>query len=165
MEKVRATWLGWVKDVRVNAGVPPYSYDARMDRTADIWASVLRDRDERNASNVHRRNLSDSYYDFSKITHWFEDHGVYAKVVNRSTTTENVGFGSYACKDIDCTDEMIAAVRKTFDFFMSEKSYNGVHYRSLIQSNFTKIGFSVQVNTTSGRYYVVIHYITEFSDK
>lgn len=73
MEKVRATWLSWVNEVRGNAGVPPYTYDARMDVTANAWAMVLRDRDERNASNVHRRSLADSYYDFGKITQWFED--------------------------------------------------------------------------------------------
>lgn len=165
MEKVRSTWLSWINEVRANSDLPLITYDQRLDLTANAWAMVLRDRDERNASNVHRRSLTDSYYDFGKITQWFEDSWVFARVVNHATTTENVWFWSYNCDTKDCTDAMIAAVRKTFDFFMSEKSYNGVHYRSMVQPNFSKIGFSVQVNTTSNRYYLVVHYITDFEEE
>jgi len=41
---------------------------------------------------------------------------------------------------------MITAVRKTFDYFLSEKSYSGVHYKSLVNPVFTKIGVGVTVD-------------------
>lgn len=162
MNQVRSTWLGWYNEVRGWLGVTPYALDSRLDRTAQIWATVLRDRVEYNATNVHKRDLSDGFYDYDKITDWFAQYGVIGVVRNRATTTENVGFWYYSCDDSDCTDELIQAVRGTFDFFMSEKSYNGAHYRSIVQPNFTKMGISIQVDPSIHRFYIVVHYITDF---
>lgn len=40
------------------------------------------------------------------------------------------------------------------------KSYD-VHYRSIIQPYFTKIGLSIIVVPSEQRYYLTVHYITE----
>jgi hypothetical protein len=162
MARVRTTWLSWYNDVRSDMGRSPYVYDSRLDDTARVWAQALKMRDERDASDVHKRSSWDSYYDYKKITDWFEDHGVVWVIRNRATTTENVWFWYYKCSQSDCTDELIDAIRGTFKFYMSEKATNGSHYRSIVQPNFTKIGLSIQVDASTNRFYLVVHYITDF---
>jgi hypothetical protein len=159
IDQVRSTWLGWYNDVRKGMWRSPYTYDARLDNTAYAWNQVFANG---KGQNHHRRNPWDSYYDYPVITEWFRDRGVVGKVVSGATTTENVGWGTYACSSSDCTGTLIASIRSTFDFFMSEKSYNGAHYRSVVSSAFTKIGLSVIVVPSERRYYLTVHYITEF---
>lgn len=159
MDKVRSTWLWWYNDVRRNLWLQWYAFDSKLDATAYDWNKVFA---SGRWQNHHRRNPWDVYYDYSKITSWFKERGVVGKVVNGATTTENVWWGTYSCSSSDCTDNLIRSIRSTFDFFMSEKSYNGAHYRSVMSSAFTKIGLSVIVEPSERRYYLVVHYITEF---
>jgi predicted secreted protein len=57
--------------------------------------------------------------------------------VQRSTFTENVGYARFACDEVDCTDEAIEAMRRVFDYFMSEegKAYD-VHYRTIVHPRY-----------------------------
>jgi hypothetical protein len=96
------------------------------------------------------------------IDSWFIARGVNPKIVSRAKHTENVGYGYYSCSQSDCTDTLIASIRSTYDFFMSEKgkAYDA-HYRSIVQPNFSKIGLDVIVVPSERRYYLTVHYITE----
>lgn len=160
MDRVRSTWNSWYTDVRANLGLSGYTYDKRLDRTASDWNEVFA---AGNWLNHHRRSPTDSYYNYSKITDWFRARGVVGKLIGGATTTENVGYGYYRCSSSDCTDTLISSIRSTFDFFMSEKwkSYDA-HYRSIVQPHFTKIGLAISVIPSENRYYMTIHYITEF---
>jgi hypothetical protein len=82
--------------------------------------------------------------------------------MNRSKHTENVGYGYYHCTDSDCTSELIASIRTTWNFFMSEKgkSYDA-HYRSIINPYFTKVGMDIIIVPGEKRYYLTMHFITE----
>ncbi|GAB0174596.1 MAG: hypothetical protein HHAS10_04750 [Candidatus Altimarinota bacterium] len=159
MSTVRATWLGWYNEYRSSLKLGSYTYDSRLDSTAHDWNIVF---STGKGENHHRRNSSDSYYDFSIIDSWFKNRGIDPKVINRSKHTENVGYGYYNCSDSDCTNELIASIRTTWDFFMSEKgkSYDA-HYRSIINPYFTKVGMDIIVVPSEKRYYLTMHFITE----
>jgi uncharacterized protein YkwD len=158
MQRVYSTWIGWYNETRTELGLVPYTYDNRLTVTASDWNRVFA---EGKWQNHHRRNPGDTYYDYKKITAWFAERGVVGKVVGGATTTENVGYGYYNCNSSDCTDTLIRAIRSTFDYYMSEKSYNGLHYKSIVQPNFRKIGLDIIVVPSEKRYYLTVHYITE----
>lgn len=41
---------------------------------------------------------------------------------------------------------------------MSEKKSNGSHYRAITTSHFTQMGIGVSIDSSTNRYYMVIHY-------
>lgn len=158
INRVRSTWMGWYNDVRNNLGLNPYSYDSRLEVTAYDWNQVFA---AGKWLNHHTRKSWDGYYNFSVIDQWFKTRGINPPAKNGSKHVENVGYGYYRCSASDCTDELISAIRSTFNFYMSEKSYGGAHYRSIANPNFSKIGFNIIVVPGESRYYITTHYITE----
>ncbi len=159
MNRVRSTWLSWYNDTRSSLGLGLYSYDSRLDVTAHAWNiefAALK------WQNHHRRHPGDRYYDFDVIDSWFKARGIDPVVINHAKHVENVGYGYYSCSQSDCTDALIKSIESTYRFFMSErgKSYDA-HYRSIIQSNFSRIGLDIITVPEDHRYYITIHYITE----
>lgn len=159
MNQVRNTWLGWYNTQRASAGLWSLSFDGRLDVTAQNWNELFA---RGKWQNHHERNPGDGYYNFSVISKWFADRGVIGAVKNGATTVENVWYGYYNCNASDCTSTLINSIRSTFDFYMREKASNWAHYRSIMGSAFTKIGMSIRVEPSEKRYYIVVHYITEF---
>ncbi len=159
MGRIRDAWFSWYNNTRSDLGLGNYSYDPRLDVTAHDWNIEFA---RWKGQNHHRRNPSDSYYNFPIIDAWFTARGISPIVINRSKNTENVGYGYYACASSDCTESLITSVRSTFDFFMSEKgkSYDA-HYRSIVNPYFTKMGFDIIVVPSEKRYYITVHYITQ----
>lgn len=164
LSRVRSTWFSWINQARSDAGLPAYAHDRQLDRTANDWSATMAAR----GSVTHRRNPADPYYDYSKITAWFAERGIVARNVNRATHTENIGSGVLSCSEGDCTDELIDALRPTFDYFMSEKkhpagSFARAHYESIMHDRFTRIGFGVVV--AGNKVYSTTHYVTEIASE
>lgn len=166
MQRVRNTWFGWINDARKKAGLSAYTENQQLDRTATDWAKTMRSR----GVISHKRDPGDAYYNYAKITSWFADHGIVAKNIYRVTHTENIGGGYLQCTKTDCTDELIAAIRPTFDAYMREGSNtettsgNGTstraHYNSVMNKYFQEIGMGVTVNA-DGKVFAATHYVTE----
>jgi hypothetical protein len=158
MARVRAIWLKWYNDARAEQGLSPYVYNDQLSRTANIWSEACKARGYMD----HRRSPGDAYYDYSKITAWFKDLGLVFKNVNRVTHTENIGWGMYRCSKSDCTDDLISAIRSTFDFFMAEKgTASHAHYDSVMNAYFKEIGLGIAIDQSAGKYYLTVHYGTE----
>ncbi len=162
MNRLGAAWLSWNNGLRAELGLVPYAIDSRLNGTAQDWANFSRDR----GYITHGRpgdgcigETNYACYNFQAIDKWFQDRGVNPTIINRAKHTENLGIGSFQCNAADCTDAAIAALKKTYDFFYSEKSYDGVHYRSLVSPVFTKIGIGFAEK--NGTYYAVVHYVTD----
>ena len=157
--KVRNTWIGWYNDVRNELWLTDYEYDSRLDRTALEWSNTAKEQ----WFISHKRNPNDSYYDYWKIDAWFQERWIVAKNINRITHTENIGYGTYSCKKSDCTDTLINSIRSTFNFFMSEKGKQyDAHYKSIIKKEFQYIGLWIRIDPKVNRYYLTVHYITDF---
>jgi hypothetical protein len=160
MNRVRSAWLWFYNSTRSGLWLKLYSYDSRLDNTAHSWNIELA---KWRGQNHHRRNPWDSYYNYSTITEWFRLRGVEAKLIWWATSTENVWYGYYSCRSSDCTDSLINSIRSTYDFFLSEKgkSYDA-HYRSIVQSSFSKVWLDIIVVPEENRYYLTMHFITDF---
>jgi len=161
MRRVEQAWLGWNNSLRASRGLRAYTINDQLNATAQEWSEFSRDR----GYITHGRpgdgctgTMNFSCYNYSAVDSWFASRGVNPTVVSRTKHTENIGYGSFRCTSGDCTDAAIAAIRKTYDFFYSERSYNGVHYRSMVNANFTQIG--VGFTYKDGTYYATIHYAT-----
>ncbi len=158
MDRVRGTWLRWYNDYRASLDLAPYALDTTLDRTAGNWSYFAVKR----GSIDHKRTAKSAYYEYPELEAWFHDFGVTFKNVHRKTFTENIGWGVYSCKNDDCTDELIASIRSTFNFFMSEKgkAYRP-HYNAIVSPDFTKIGLGIGVDARTKRYYLTTHFATE----
>lgn len=158
VDRVRDTWLSWTNDARAQLGLPAYTFDEQLDRTALIWSEYGYSR----GSMTHTRPGTTAYYDYYAIQDWFADLGLTFQSSGGYTFTENIGRGPYSCGADDCTDELIAAIEYTFDYYMSEagSSYRP-HYNSIMNSEFQKIGFGLVAE--GGSYYMTIHYATEIT--
>ncbi|MDO4874105.1 MAG: CAP domain-containing protein [Candidatus Gracilibacteria bacterium] len=162
MARVEQAWLGWVNGLRSEKGLAPYSTHHMLGKTAQEWAEFSRDR----GYTTHGRPgdgcigaTNYGCYNFGAIDKWFTERGVNAIVLNRSKHTENLGFGAFRCSHGDCTQAAIDSIRKTYNFFLSEKAYNGVHYRTMVNPNFQKMGLGFAEK--NGTYYLAIHYATD----
>lgn len=162
MQRVRDTWLGWYNDYRASLDLAPYTSDATLDRTASNWSyySVKR------GTIDHKRAWQAPYYDYKGIESWFGKFGVTFKNVSGKTYTENIGWGVHSCAEDDCTDQLIAAIRSTFDFFMSEKgmAYRP-HYNAIVSDKFAKMGMGIGLNHATKRYYLTAHFATELTNE
>ncbi len=177
MARVRATWLGWYNDARAtslasDSGAPlsAYTYHEQLNRSAIAWSEA----NKAKGMMDHKRSPGDAYYDYSKITAWFEDLGLVFKNVNRVTHTENIGWGVFHCSKAsaiggstyggDCTDDLISSIRTTFDFYMAEKdqAYKA-HYNSVMNKYFKEIGLGIAVDVAARKYYLTVHYGTEIT--
>jgi uncharacterized protein YkwD len=132
--------------------------DATLDSTAGNWSYFAVKR----GMIDHKRTWKAPYYDYPAIESWFEHFGITFRNVRRKTFTENIGWGSFSCKKDDCTDELIASIRSTFDYFMGEKNLSyRPHYNAIVTPEFTKIGLGLGVDARTKRYYLTTHFATE----
>lgn len=164
ISKVKNTWIWWYNAVRKEEWVNYYSYDPKLESTALNWSKIAKSRWEIS----HKRNTWDVYYDYDKITSWFKYRWVVCKNIYRATHTENIWYWSFKCSDGECSDELIASIRSTFDFYMSEKwTSNDAHYRSIIHKYFTKMWLWITIEDRGSwyyKYYLTVHYCTELID-
>jgi uncharacterized protein YkwD len=157
--EVKHAWLGWYNDVRGSMGLQPLTYQKQLTRTAALWSKQAAD----TGSITHKRAGQTAYYDYTLMTSWFKDMGIEFANVDRTTFTENIGWGVYSCpKDGDCTQRFIDAVRSTFDFYMAEKGKTySPHYNSIVNPEFRQIGLGIV--TKGNRYYLTAHYGTKIT--
>lgn len=152
-ERVRNAFLDWHNQERNSVWLPSYSYHSELERSAHIWSESLRD--EARTVNTHTRAPDTAYYNVQSIKNWFAQHDV--TFVN-DVFSESVGRGYYKCNKADCTDDLLKAMRGSWDFFMSEKEKGGSHYRAIVSKQFSQIWIGISIDTARKRYYFVIHY-------
>ena len=161
LAKIRETWLGWNNTLREKSKLSSYVENETLDKTASFWSL--------NAVNKgaisHKRDGQKIYYDYPRMVKWFKGWGVEFKNISRATFTENIGWGYYKCPATgDCTDNMIKAIRTTYDFFVGEKGKKSrAHYESMMKKDFKKIGIGLALDQKKHKYFLTIHYGTEIT--
>ncbi len=165
IEKVKDYWLTLHNNERKKLWLSPLSYDERLNSTAYEWAIISQDKWDLD----HRRNPSDSTYDYKKIEKWFRERWVKCKIKARTTSSESIWKFSYRCSDSDCTKQLYKSTKEIFDLYMAEKwtSYTP-HYRAIVHKYITKLwlwfAISGPDNEWFYNYYMITHYCTEFED-
>ncbi|MFA5916877.1 MAG: CAP domain-containing protein [Candidatus Gracilibacteria bacterium] len=162
MTRVRTSWLGFYNEVRKSKLRTTYSYDSKLNDTAEEWVDTSLTR----GVISHKRDTNDSYYNYNKINSWFKDRGIVCKNINSITNSENIGRGYYKCSDSnDCTNKLIGGIKQVFDMYMAEKGKsNQVHYESIVKKEFSKIGLGIAIKklgTNSYEFYITTHFCTQ----
>jgi len=160
IDRVERVWLSWNNRLRRRLKLTPYAPHAALTATATEWSLQAK----QNGTIDHKRSPDAAYYDYTMIEQWFADRGLTFANVNRTTFTENIGWGTYTCTTDDCTRSLIRAVRKTFNFYMAERlKPSQPHWKSLVNPEFRQIGLGIAVDEAAGRYYLTVHYATEIT--
>jgi uncharacterized protein YkwD len=161
MERVKAAWLQWMNDIRATENLPAYDENRQLDRTAFLWSSTAAAK----GAISHQRSGQTVYYDYPRMVGWFSALGLEFANEQRVTMTENIGWGYYACgQKNDCTEGIIAAIRTTFDFYLSEKTKNNRHhYDSIMNAHFHSIGVGIALDWATKKYFITTHYATSIT--
>ena len=158
-EKVREAVLSRHNEERKNNGLSPYTYQNLFEKSATTWSKTIVE--EGRSSNFHKRKSTDGYYSYQSLMQRFENLGITFRTLTggRTAFTESVGYGYYSCNKSDCTDDLIAAIKTTWDgLIMPEKKSNGSHYRAVVMKHFESMGIGITLNPSQKRYYLVMHY-------
>lgn len=162
MDEVLDTWIQWHNDKRTEMWLTPYWPEVELSRTSYVWAKHLSELGEA----THSRKPSDASspwgYNFDSMQEWFTNQGVTFKRVSGAPFTEHTGRWYYKCTKSDCTQYMINQIKSLFDYYWSEASYDGPHYRGIVHPYFRKVGLWIVVEWTKFR--MVSHYGTEVID-
>ncbi len=163
IKKIRDTWINWHNIERKKLNLEPYVENKKLDYSAKSWSV-----ENRNAKKInHKRNPWDSYYDYKKITKRMANHWVVCKNIYRATYSESIWRAWFSCNKSDCTDEIIKAIRWTFDYFMWEKWISWIawaHYRAIVHNRFKQIWFDIAIEKiwkNNYRVYHTTHYCTQ----
>lgn len=150
-DKIKTTWLQRHNEVRGNLGLAKYRYHEKLGYSAFTWSKHLIGI----GSFTHQRKSTDWFYNYESIKEWFSSLGV--EFSGKGTVfSENIAGGSYQCKSWDCTDILLTAMKKNFNFFMNEANSNWPHYRAIVHRYFNTIGVGIFVK--HWKYYIVTHY-------
>lgn len=155
---VQQTWLDWSNNIRTELGLNLLSINPYLNQTATEWSNYSLTR----GYIDHKRIGQTNYYDYGIIENWFNDFGITFKNINTITFTETIGWGYYSCSTNDCTSSVIKAIDSSFQFIMSEKNKTyRPHYNSLINPNFSQLGFGLALDKNTKKYFLTIHYGTQ----
>lgn len=160
--EVREYWRSLLNKERTLLWLPDYTYDSSLDASAKTWSDLAV---KRWYIDHKVDSPSDWYYDYWKKAAWMEDNGVVCKNISRATFSESIAWNNYYCSDTSkCTEEIKKAVKRTYDFYMSEKwtDYDP-HYRAIAHPLFETMGLWLSsVNLWNGKYkmYLTNHYCT-----
>lgn len=158
---IKNNWLFWNDEVRNNLWLEPYSYNSILETSALIWSKYSKDKWEIS----HKREIWDSFYNYTKINNWFSNNGIVCENISWITHTENIWWWGYSCTDWECSDELSQATKRAFDSYLAEKwTTNDAHYRSLTQPYFTQVWLWIsldKISDTYFEYYLTIHYCTQ----
>lgn len=149
--KVQNTWLSWYNAERAKVGAPALVIVPELNKTAQTWADTAKQR-----GYIDHKRGTNTYYDYNLIKKWFAQQGV---TFNGKGTVfgESIAWNTYSCNQSDCTDELIDAIRSSFDFFDGEKKTGGPHYEMMVNKGYKQIGLGIAVDTKTKRYYLVTH--------
>lgn len=158
--QIKAYWLDLYEQQRNKLWLHTYSYDEKLEESAFEWSKTQKEAGEVS----HKRFANSSYYDYSQITDWFQNRGIICENKSWYTHTENIWWGKYSCSDGDCNDELKTGLKRTFDFYMSEKdkSYQP-HYSSIVNHYFKNVGVWIalkELSENNYEFYLTMHFCT-----
>lgn len=148
--KVQDAWLSWHNETRSTLWLEPYKTNSALNYSALTWAQELANSNRK--SNTHKRNANDWYYSYNSIKSRFENLWI---TFNYGWTafSESNAYQYYNCKKSDCTNEMITALKKAYDFLEWEKAS---HYPAIVSKTYDQLWFWVAVQWNYVR--VTTHY-------
>lgn len=140
MRRVRAAWLEWYNVERARLGLRLLSSDETLNHVSYTQALAMQDQEYVQSSSypLLRRTLGKEGLTYAgALSAW-----------------QSAGTGEYACKQSECTDELLAALRRTFDAIQSQRDYDvQPDWEAVTDPEYRLLGLGVVV--ADGRYTLV----------
>lgn len=142
--------LGRINYERTKRGKPAIVMDQRMVDTASVWAEQMFLQGAMTHTRVPVNMIA---------REWVWQNFKIAYKETWGWLYENIGGGSYS-RSSGINESVISSMDSLFDFYMSEESYNGIHYQTIMHDHLTHVGvgFYFDGNNDSGDLYTVLHY-------
>jgi len=138
-----------------------YKYSEKLIDSAQEWSDFSLSKWEL----THKRNSSDSYYDYWKINSRFADREIVCKNVNWITHTESIWRWYYKCSDDNCTEKLKNSLNDVFSMYLKEKNQSSrPHYDWIVRSEFQNIWVWIAIKQKSDNnfeFYITTHMCTE----
>ena len=154
VDELNEYWLGLVNGIRGEEYLRELVVDDRLIETATEWAEYMSKID----LATHSR------WDGSSMHDWIDEKGLEFGMRgtnegwSRNYFTENVAWNVMSGESVA---SLMEALNETFYWMLEEKKYNGIHYRTMMHSDWNSVGLGYVVNQLpSGRYqtYIAMHY-------
>ncbi len=135
---------------RTSRGMPAILSDQRMVDSASVWAEQMYFQQQM----THTRQPVNM---MARVWVWEN-----FKIEFRETwgwLYENIGGGSYN-RSQGINESVMSSMDSLLDYFMSEESYNGIHYQTIMHDKLTHVGlgFYFEGSNDSGKLWTVMHY-------
>jgi len=135
---------------RTTRGKPAIISDQRMVDTASVWAEQMYIQQQmthtRQPVNMIAREWvwQNFKIEFRESWGWLY---------------ENIGGGNYN-RSQGINESIMSSMDSLFDFYMSEESYNGIHYQTIMHDHLTHVGvgYYFEGSGDSGKLWTVLHY-------
>ncbi len=135
---------------RTSRGKPAIIFDQRMVDTASVWGEEMYKQGQITHTRLPVNMIAREWVWQNFKIEFREDWG---------WLYENIGGGSYN-RSQGINESIMNSMDSLFDFYMSEESYNGIHYQTIMHDHLTHVGvgFYFDGNNDSGKLYTVLHY-------
>lgn len=158
VSRLQTTRLWWVNELRLERGRQALVLNSLLHKTASDRSETMK----RKWVGDHRRFENSAYYAYGELEEWFAQRWVQFVNISRATFTENIGRSSFYCKQTDCTQIAIDAMRQSFDYYLREEgTKNDAHWRTMIHPLFEIVGLWITVDESAGKFYLTTHYGTQ----
>jgi uncharacterized protein YkwD len=144
-------FLNRINQERTSRGQFSIVSDQRMVDTASVWAEQMYLQGE----ITHTRKPVNM---MARVWVWNNFHIEYGE--DWGWLYENIGGGSYDAMGGDINQSIIDSLDSLVDYFISEESYNGIHFQTIMHDNLTHVGvgFYFEGDDKSGKLWTVMHY-------
>jgi uncharacterized protein YkwD len=142
--------LGRINYERTKRGKPAIVSDQRMTDTASVWAEQMYLQGAMTHTRIPVNMIAREWVWQNFKIGFAEDWG---------WLYENIGGGSYS-QSSGINESVMNSMDDLFDFYMSEESYNGIHYQTIMHDHLTHVGvgYYFDGSNDSGSLYTVLHY-------
>lgn len=135
---------------RTTRGKPAILADQRMIDTASVWAEQM----YLQGAMTHTRlpvNMIAREWVWQNFKIGFRE--------TWGWLYENIGGGNYS-RSSGINESVMNSMDSLFDFYMSEESYNGIHYQTIMHDHLTHVGvgYYFEGGNDSGKLWTVLHY-------
>jgi len=122
---------------------------------------------------THKRNLNDkNYYNYKKITNWFDNLWIKCKLNKWITNSESIAINYFQCnKKNNCTKNLSNSLKEIFNLYYNEKGSlypQNAHYKAIVHPWLSKIWLWLTIKKDEYDYYkvyIVTHYCSQLEIK
>lgn len=137
MRRVRSAWLDWYNHERARLGLRSLELNAQLNHTAYLQATTLPDL-QPIRPELLRRSLAENGLQYA----------------GSDAAAQSAWSGEYVCHQSECTDELLASLRRAFDVFQAQREQGyGPDWSAMTAADYRLLGLGVSV--ADGQYTLV----------